>query len=718
MKRHLLKGWGLLVPLAAICFSLLVFLLNPVPVQVLRNTVFDQYQRWQPREYQATPVRIIDIDDESLKRLGQWPWPRTRMAELTNRLRSAQASVIAFDILFAEPDRTSPQAMLALWQPPPNISADIAQLPDHDAVFAQSIAPGQVVLGFALERDATVSAIASPSEARYITLGEPVQPYLHEFSGTRTALPVFQSNSAGSGALTFVPDSDGIVRRVPLLMRVGNTLVPSLSAEALRVSQGVKNYTLRTVAAQGVGLEEVRIGGLAVPTTPKGEVWVHYTRPVPQRYIPAWKVLAGEVPPEWLRGHILLVGTSAQGLMDLRFSPMGSALPGVEVHAQMMEQMLSGVGLERPSWAIAIEAMVIVLGGAVVGLIALASGALVSSGVFAIVLAGLWAVAWYAFSHHLLLLDPVLPSLALALSFVLSSIVHHLATERRQAWVRRAFSRYVSPNLVTHLIDHPEALELGGKRQMCSFVFTDLSGFTSLMEKMDPAQAVALLNDYLDQMIAIAFSHEGTLDRIVGDAVAIMFSAPVAQFDHPQRALSCALEMQRFAAQYDADLSSRGIAFGQTRIGVHSGEVIVGNFGGGTIFDYRALGDAVNTASRLEGANKQLGTMVCVSEATLAGCPDASVRPVGRLLLKGKTQALMAYEPLDAASDLMIDTSDASSYLADYERAFEFMRNGDAGALSAFENLGQQRPQDALVQIHIQRLRAGAKDDLVVLALK
>ena len=155
--------------------------------------------------------------------------------------------------------------------------------------------------------------------------------------------------------------------------------------------------------------------------------------------------------------------------------------------------------------------------------------------------------------------------------------MRHLSSERRQRWVRQAFSRYVSPNLVTHLLEHPEALELGGRRQVCSFVFTDLAGFTTLMERLDPGEAVALLNGYLDRMIAIAFAHQGTLDRIVGDAVVIMFSAPIAQPDHQRRALACAMEMQRFARKYADDHQARGIPFGQTRIGIHSGEVIVGN---------------------------------------------------------------------------------------------------------------------------------------------
>ena len=722
-------GWGLLAPGLAIVAGLLVFLWNPVPVQVLRNAMFDQYQRWQPREPQAAPVRIIDIDDESLRRLGQWPWPRTRIGELTTRLQQAQAAAIAFDILFSEPDRTSPQAMLDVWNAPAplreQLSEQLSGLPDHDAALADAIAHGKVVLGFALDSrvptDGTAPATAPGSnlavplqKARQIAMGDPAQPFLHAFTHATPALPILQAQAEGNGALIFVPDSDGVIRRVPLLVRAGNVLLPTLAAEALRVAQGARNYTTRTTPSRGIGLQEVRIGQLVVPTTSQGEVWVHYARPQPQRYLPAWKLFAGEVLPDDLKGHIVLIGASAQGLMDLRFSPLGSALPGVEIHAQLLEQILTGGGLRRPSWASAIEGLTIVAGGALAGGAALALGALVSFGIFGVLLAVVWMFAWWSFSAQGLLLDPVLPSLVIALAFVLSSIVHHLAAERRQRWIKEAFSRYVSPNLVAHLLKHPQSLELGGKRQTCSFVFTDLAGFTRLMEQMDPAAAVSLLNAYLDHMISIAFTHHGTLDRIVGDAVAIMFSAPVAQPDHQRRALDCALDMQRFATRYAADLEAQGTAFCQTRIGVHSGEVIVGNFGGTAMFDYRALGDAVNTASRLEGANKQLGTLVCVSQAILDGCPNAPARPIGRVLLQGKTQPIMVFEPCDPLSAGAPD----AAYLKAYGSAFDLMSQGTSGAMAAFEALVRLRPHDALVTMHLDRLRAGARDDLIVLAHK
>ncbi|MDQ5911474.1 MAG: adenylate cyclase [Pseudomonadota bacterium] len=709
LPRSIGTKLGSLAPIATLVVSVFAHLWDPLPLQILRNATFDQYQRWQPRVYQEAPVRIIDIDDESLRRLGQWPWPRTRVAELVSRLQEAEPAAIVLDIVFAEPDRTSPKAILDLWRAAPSLRQQLESLPDHDELLAQTIHRGGVVLGFAVERTGRQTNLPD-IKARYVIVGETPQAYIHAFSGAVTPLPLLEAAAAGLGAITFIPDADGVVRKAPLLIQIGSVLAPSLSAEALRVAQSARNYLVRTVPERGVGLAEIRIGDLPVSTTPAGEVWIHYTKPVTHRYIPAWKILAGAVLAQELAGHILLIGTSAQGLLDLRFSPMGSALPGVEVHAQLLEQLLTGGGLARPSWADAIEFLIIVCGGLITGAVALLAGAIVSFSLFAALLALLWAGAWQAFTSQGWLFDAAGPSLALGLTYVFASIVHHLSSEQRQRWIRQAFARYVSPNRVNYLLKHPDALELGGHRQQCSFVFTDLADFTTLMEGMDPGAAVTLLNDYLDRMIAIAFSHQGTLDRIVGDAVAIMFSAPTPQPDHPRRALACALDMHRFATGYADDLRAKGIAFGKTRIGIHTGEVIVGNFGGSTIFDYRALGDPVNIASRLEGANKHLGTLICVSEATLAGCPEWPARPIGRVLLKGKSQLLAVFELLDPQQTSGPDTG--------YQEAFERMRSEHPEALSIFEALAAQRPDDLLVALHLDRLRAGKTGDLILMTDK
>jgi adenylate cyclase len=697
----------LLVPLLLVAASCLVAIWDPLPLQMLRNGMFDQFQRWQPRADTPTPVRIIDIDDESLRKFGQWPWPRTRLAELVAKLQAAQPASIALDVLFVEPDRTSPKAMLELWQLAPALQAGLAQLPDHDMVFSQIIRHGKVVLGCTVERS-DVAGPAPEVKARFAVVGEAPQPYLQAYTGAVNPLSVLQADASGVGAIAFAPDADGVVRKVPLVVRVGDTLVPSLSAEALRVAEGGRTDTIRMVQPAGSGVADVRIGRYVVATTPRGEVWLHYAPPHPGRYIPAWKVLSGEVPAAELASKILLVGTSAQGLMDLRFGPLGAALPGVEVHAQLLEQVLGGTSLQQPSWAPATQILAAMVGGMAVGLAALFLGAALSASLLVLLLASLWAVAWIAFSRQGLLLDAVAPTLTMVLSYVGASLVHHMLSEQRQRWIRQAFSRYVSPNLVRYLIKQPGALELGGRRQDCSFVFTDLVGFTAWLEGMDPAAAVTLLNDYLDGMIAVAFKHQATLDRIVGDALVLMFSAPVVQLDHPRRALTCAWEMHQFSNQYVAMLAARGVPFGLTRIGVHSGEVIVGNFGGSTIFDYRALGDPINTAARLESANKQFGTLICVSGATLDLCPLWPARPIGRVVFKGKTQHIAVYQPLDPQQ------SGDSAYAA----AFELLRQQSPLALEAFSQLAQRRPKDQLVAMHLSRLQDGQTGELMVLGVK
>ncbi|MCM2297561.1 adenylate/guanylate cyclase domain-containing protein [Rhodoferax sp.] len=713
MRRWFHLSLNILMPVLAVGIGAALLLIDPPLMQTLRQAVFDQYQRVHPRVYQPAPVRIIDIDEESLAKVGQWPWPRSRIAELVERMRKAGVAAVGFDVLFAEPDRTSPKAMLNIWNLPAPARHSIAGLPDHDDLFAAALEPGGVVLGLSVEREG-IGLDLPAQKYRFVNMGESALPFAHVFSRAVPSLPLLSEAAAGNGVLTFVPDNDGVVRRVPLLLRLGDTLVPSLVAEVLRVGQGAQNYVLRTSETPGVGMTEVKIGQFAVPTTAAGEAWVHFTGPVKERTIPAWKILAGEIPDADLQGTLLLVGTSAQGLMDLRFSPLGGVMPGVEAHAQLLEQVLTDSYLYRPAWANSIEAMTIVIGGLALGTLALVTGALASALVALLVIGGVIWAGWLAFIDHRLLLDPVTPALGIFIAFSLSSVMHHLSTERRQRFVREAFSRYVSPNLVSYIVEHPDQLELGGKRQECSFVFTDLAGFTSLMEKIDPGDVIALLNAYLDQMISIAFSFNGTLERIIGDAVVIMFSAPVQQSDHRQRALNCAIAMQRFASRYADDIRARGLAFGQTRIGVHSGTVIVGNFGGSHMFDYRALGDTINTASRLESVNKHLGTRMCVSENTLSGCTGVVTRPVGRLVLKGKTEPLMVYQPIHNGLDVPGASLDDPQYAA----AYALLTQDPVAARVAFEQLARERPEDPLVRLHLQRLQENQTGDLIVMSDK
>ena len=626
---------------------------EPTFIETLRNLAFDTFQRSQPRIYRPSPVRILDIDDESLQRLGQWPWSRNVLANIVNRLRQAGARSVAFDIVFAEPDRTSPARAIEALTNVPLLRQLASNLPDYDRVFAEAVAPGGVVMGFALLSEPSQGR--SPAQkAGFAAAGDDPALFIPAYQGAVTSLPALEAAAEGNGALNFVPGLDGIVRRVPLLVRQGDTFYPTLVTEALRVAERARTIQIKSSGASGefrfgkrTGLVALRIGNVAVPTDPFGGLWMHYTRPVAERYIPVWKLLEGQVPPARLAGAIVLVGTSAAGLQDLRFSPLSGAMPGVEIHAQAVEQILHGDYLSRPDWAAGAEIGFMVGLGLLLAALIFRSGALWSAFIGILAVAGAGTGSWHAFTEYRLLIDPLSPSLAAAAIYVASSVVRHRQTERERGWIRDAFSSYVSPNLVDHLVDSPGALKLGGERRDCSFVFTDLAGFTPLMEGREPEEVVDILNDYIEGMIQITFRHEGLLDRIVGDAVAVIFSAPVEQPDHARRAVACAAEMNEFGTAFSEAKNAEGVPLGSTRIGVNTGLVVLGNFGGESIFDYRALGDPINTAARLEQVNKRLGTTVCVSASTVEQCPDFTGRPVGQLILKGKVEPVPCFEPVD-----------------------------------------------------------------------
>lgn len=696
LLRSVLSKFATLLPFLILMVGLASMVNAPSVLDTVRHAVFDHYQRWRPAVPVGEPVRVIDIDEESLARIGQWPWSRQVLADLADRLFAAGVSVVGFDMLFAEADRRG---------------RDVSELKsanaDSDSRFARSLAGGPSVIGFVLAQRGQAQPPAGVSSHLAATSAE-LLGSLHRYPAALYPLPVLR-RSAAVGAINFVPDADGVIRRLPLMLMLDARPVPSLTAEMLRVAQPGAGFLLDMDPLAGLTLG---IGRYRIPLSVQGELWIRQGRLRTGRYVPAWKVLSGEADLAALKGMPVLVGASAQTLMDLRFSALGEVVPGVEVHAQVLDQVRSGQWLLRPAQAMEIELLLLCVSGVGVAVLALRARALVAALSTLLVLLAMAAASWHAFARLGVLLDPAVAGGFVILIFVSGSLVRHVAAERRQRWIRHAFARYVSPNLVDHLVSHPEALELGGVRRVCSFVFTDLEGYTALMERYDPARVISLVNAYLDGMIRIAFRHQGTLDRIVGDAVMVMFSAPLVQADHACRALACAREMHEFARDFASSLNAEGVGWGQTRIGVHTGEVIVGNIGGASIFDYSALGDAVNIASRLEGANKYLGTLICVSQQTLAQCQGTPARPAARLVLKGRSGAIAVSELMGAGA------GEGAPGDAEYETAYRLMAAGDEAALQAFARLASQRPGDPLVAIHLARLRAGEHGDLIVLADK
>lgn len=666
----------------------------------LDHAAFDAMQSWWPRPPVDVPVRVVDIDEASLARLGQWPWPRQRLAELIERLRAAGAAAVALDLILAEPDRTAPAQVSRDWPLSPAQRAALAKLPDPDSQLATAIGGGWVITGFAA--DSADQGRDGEAKARFVVSGPPPQPAMPDLGHAVRSLPLFEDQAAGSGAVAVTADGDGVIRRVPLLLRLGERLYPSLALEALRVATGKRNILVKTSPAGA--LTEVAVGALKIPVDAQGAAHLYYTAPRPERFVPAWQVLDASADPRAIAGHVVFVGTSAKGLQDLRVTPAGDIVPGVVMHAELAEAAQLGALLQRPDWMTGAETLAALVAGLALTAAAAWMTPLAAAMMAATVLAVLAATSGLLFLDARMLADPLPAALAALAAHGATALLRHRQDQAERAFIRGAFARYISPNLVRHLLDHPESLAMGGERRECSFVMTDLAGFTTLVEHSDPTVLLELLNGYIDGMVKIAFRHQGTLDRIVGDAVAVMFSAPVLQPDHAVRALACALEMDAFSRDYVARMRQAGHALGGTRIGVNTGTVTIGNVGGGSIADYRALGDAVNVAARLETVNRQLGTRVCVAASTVRQCPGFSGRPVGELVLKGKEEATLAFEPLPTGS------GDAA-YLA----AYELMAAGDDRAAAAFAVLAAQDP---LAAFHRRRLERGETGIRVVLADK
>jgi adenylate cyclase len=655
-------GIDFLIAGAVLLVALGLRIADPPFVAQLRLAVFDEYQRLRPRPWVDANVTIVDIDDASLKQIGQWPWPRTRMAALVERLGALGAAAVVFDVVFAEPDRTSPAQLLQQW---PEASADktltglVKQLPDHDAVLAGAMAGTPTVLGMILINRRT--AVRPAAKAGLAVAGDDPRPFLPTFSGAVTNLPAFEAAAAGEGSFNSAIDRDGMIRRIPIMVRLadgggGDDIYPSLAAEALRVAQGANTYVIKSSGASGVaawgahtGVSQVRIGQVVVPTDSEGRMWLYDTGFVPQRFIPAWRIFDATAPSERIKGHIVFIGASAAGLLDLRATPLNPAAAGVEVHAEAVEQMILGEFLARPDWMAGAELSWLLVFG--VGLLWLlprwgAAWCALSAGTGVVVSGGL---SWLAFTELGWLVDPVYPSLAAILLYLVQSFLLFLRTESERRQVRTAFSRYMSPALVEQLARDPSRLKLGGEMREMTILFSDIRGFTAISETLEPEALTRIINRFLTPMTDVILRRGGTIDKYMGDAIMAFWNAPIDDAEHMTHAARAALEMisslERLNAAWAAEAAAVNrrhphIAVG---VGLNTGLCCVGNLGSEQRFDYSVLGDTVNLASRLEGQSKTYGVPIVIGERTRAGLPAFACLELDLIQVKGKAQAVRIY---------------------------------------------------------------------------
>jgi adenylate cyclase len=672
-----------LVPSLLIGFlvtALLIFLriMDPITLSTMRGAGFDTMQRLWPRQSANTlPVRIVDIDEDSLKKLGQWPWPRTELAKLVNELNELGAAAIAFDIIFPEPDRLSPDRILN----DPAITKLLAPaalnpstpFPNNDQIFANSISGRRVVLAYAGGMGAT--AKPPTAKAGFAQTGLPAINAVPSIALVHPNIDILEKAADGLGLINIdFRREQGTARQIPLLMSDGKSYFPSLVLETLRVAQGVDTYVVNGAPNSENVINSIRVGEFEIPVSEDGQLTIYYSHNVAETYVSAERVINGtnrDALRALIANNIVLVGTSATSLQDTKTSSLGEAIPGVSVHAQALQQILSGSFLKRSDLNYYFELLFVGLVGLLISIgTALFRPMPMIISLFVIVSSLLIAAA-YAFQHFGLLIDLTFPILSVATIYLATIAFKLLVTDREGRVLRSVFSHYVAPSVLAEIEHNPQALKLGGEMREVTVMFVDIQNFTPMGESLKPEELVTTVNTLLSTCSAGILAHGGTIDKFIGDAVMAFWNAPIAQNEHQYLASLAALEIQNKISEFNADettkdrLKPHNLWPVSVRIGLATGSAIVGNMGSLERFDYSVLGETVNIASRAEGLCKQIGHNIVIAGQVKSKTKSLAVLDAGAVVMRGKKMKTSIHVVL--GNEVLVATPEYQSFAKDYQ---------------------------------------------------
>jgi adenylate cyclase len=683
-RRRYLAIWA--TGLATVALVIFAAISPFSPLDRLNFLVFDSYQKLKPRAAAPSAVAVIDIDDASIAKFGQWPWSRTVLAAVVDRLTAQGAAAIGLDIILSEPDRTSPALAVAQLQDKgfvvtyggfqtAGLDADL----DHDVLLAKAFTRSPVIAGLVLA-EATTTPPPEP-KAGFAFGGDDPKGYLPSYEGSVRNLEILDAAAPGIGVFSFPPGLDGVVRQIPLLSRYADSLYPALSIEALRVAQGASGYIVKSTGASSEfdtgnpGMTALKAGTFEIPTGPDGRIWVYYSLKPAAPVIPVHRLLdaaTGDSLRAEIEGRIVLVGTSAVGLRDLVSTPLQAGLPGVLVHAEIIDQIVAGSYITRPDWALGLELVAAVA----LSLLLLAflpwfstlANALGAALGLSLSIGG----GWLAFSEHNLLLSPILPALTGLLAYGTASGMRLLLSESESRYIRSAFSKYLSPAMVQRLVDNPESLVLGGENRELTLLFCDIRSFTTISESMEATQLTVFLNNFLTPMTNVLMENGATIDKYMGDAIMAFWNAPIDVPDHRRKACESVLLMLEELKKLNATLE-KPMKIG---VGLNSGVCCVGNLGSRQRFDYSAIGDSVNVGSRIEGLTKQYGLSNLLSQSTAEGVEGFALLEVDRVMVVGRAEATSIYtllgDPKRAKEESFLELKHLHNRFLDNYRTMQF----------------------------------------------
>jgi adenylate cyclase len=664
-------------------------------------------------------IVILDIDERSLATpgLGRWPWSRDVTAALVRKLFDKYGvALVAFDVVNGEPDRSSGLPVLerlaagelsdarefqdALERLRPRL--------DNDGLFAQTLKARPVVLGFYFTNpeQETSGVLPAPVLDASIFRGRNIE--FARYRGYGANLAQFQTAALGAGHFTPLIDEDGIIRRVPLLAEYKGEFYEPLSLAVFRALAGVPRVGAgfapesRFLSRDYGGLEWLEVGSRRIPIDANAAALIPFRgKRGSFPYVSFADLYHDKVPVEQLKGRVVLVGASAPGLVDLRATPVGTAYPGVEIHANLIAGMLDGSIKQRPAYVIGAEVLLLAAFGTALALalplLSPLRATLAVLGALALAVALNLAV-WTHADTALPLASGVLMIIAL---FALNMSYGYFVETRSKRQFTELFGQYVPPELVDEMARDPAKYNMEGKNEVLTVLFTDVRGFTSIAEGLDPRALAAFLNEFLTAMSLVIRTHRGTLDKYMGDAIMAFWGAPVADPEHARHALEAALAMHAELARLNPTFRARGWPEIRIGVGLNTGPMSVGDMGSKLRKAYTVMGDAVNLASRLEGLTKAYGAGIIVGQATRDAVPGFVFRELDRVRVKGKDAPVAIFEPVGPEKALAKERLEELKLWGQALKAYR-ARNWDQAELILF-NLHRLYPGAPLYSLYAER---------------
>ncbi len=654
------------------------------------------------------PIVIIDIDEASLKQDGRWPWSRRKMANLIQQLSKNNVAVITMDVVQSEKEENPTvrlkEALTEINEEIPDWFNLVKSKLDADAYFVNTVKDKEVVLGYPFHRRLTSITGKLPTSSIEHNEINTNNLTTINMRGYTSNLEEFTNSVAGSGFISSSPDSDGTVRRAPIIASYNNVIYPSLALETARLyllEDSIKLHTAKIKEA--VSITHLSLGKLNIPTDIKGRILIPYLGKQNHfTYLSASDVLHKATPFPELENAIVIIGTSAVGLADLRSTPVQVSFPGVEIQANILHAILHPESIAyNPDWTYGATVVTLVILSLIMILLypTLQPMSLVIAGITLFLLMfgfNLWLWA----SQHINL--PVVLSLLLIMAISSIYVIYNLIKENSdKRRIHDMFGQYVPLEHINKLIENPDEISTDGEKREMSVLFSDLRNFTSLSEPLSTQELKSFLNQYLTPITKIIFDNHGTIDKYVGDLVMAFWGAPIYNSEHASQAVVAALEMQQKITDMQGEFEALGINEVAAGIGIHTGEMNVGDMGSDYRRAYTVLGDAVNLGSRLESLTKFYGVKILVSEDTKNQCPKISFRYVDYVRVKGKKDAIKIYEPLAKTIEL---TKQQIAQLETHEEIFEFYQKGDWKKAKINLKIEQQKTNEKLFQLYLERI--------------